>query len=145
MPRIPTQSGRSLTEMLGVLAIIGVLSIGGVLGYHYATTKYKANELINEFNIRSIGLIEQAERGVRNPKDNRDINWGGYSFGLNYGVRGEKLAMLVGNVPQPICKDLLNRYLESPQIFVYVQNDGSLSEQCAEGENYLYIEYNLRQ
>ena len=28
-----SQSGRSMVEMLGVLAIIGVLSIGGIAGY----------------------------------------------------------------------------------------------------------------
>ena len=27
------ESGRSMVEMLGVLAIIGVLSIGGIAGY----------------------------------------------------------------------------------------------------------------
>ena len=27
------QSGRSMIEMLGVLAIIGVLSVGGIAGY----------------------------------------------------------------------------------------------------------------
>ena len=27
------QSGRSMVEMLGVLAIIGVLSVGGIAGY----------------------------------------------------------------------------------------------------------------
>lgn len=31
-----SQSGRSMVEMLGVLAIIGVLSIGGIAGYSRA-------------------------------------------------------------------------------------------------------------
>ena len=39
-----SESGRSMVEMLGVLAIIGVLSIGAVAGYKFAITKYKANE-----------------------------------------------------------------------------------------------------
>ena len=30
--------GRSMVEMLGVLAIIGVLSVGGIAGYRYAMT-----------------------------------------------------------------------------------------------------------
>ena len=33
------QSGRSMGEMLGVLAIIGVLSIGGISGYSRAMSK----------------------------------------------------------------------------------------------------------
>lgn len=33
---ISTEKGRSLVEMLATLAIIGVLSIGGIVGYSYA-------------------------------------------------------------------------------------------------------------
>lgn len=44
------QSGRSMVEMLGVLAIIGVLSVGGVAGYRYAMRQFKiieARDLLN--------------------------------------------------------------------------------------------------
>ncbi|MBQ9738005.1 MAG: hypothetical protein IJV75_00620, partial [Alphaproteobacteria bacterium] len=37
------QSGRSMVEMLGTLAIIGVLSMGGIAGYSYGMDKYRAN------------------------------------------------------------------------------------------------------
>ena len=42
--------GRSMAEMLGVLAVIGVLSIGGIMGYSYGMDKYRANELTNTGN-----------------------------------------------------------------------------------------------
>ena len=35
--------GRSMVEMLGVLAVIGILSVGGVMGYKFAMLKYAAN------------------------------------------------------------------------------------------------------
>ena len=38
-----TFSGRSMVEMLGVLAIIGVLSVGAMSGYSKAMMKYKLN------------------------------------------------------------------------------------------------------
>ncbi len=38
------ENGRSMVEMLGVLAIIGVLSIGGIAGYSKAMAKYKLNK-----------------------------------------------------------------------------------------------------
>ena len=38
------QFGRSMVEMLGVLAIIGVLSVGGIAGYSKAMFKYKLNK-----------------------------------------------------------------------------------------------------
>ncbi len=37
------QCGRSMIEMLGVLAIVGVLSIGGIAGYSKAMNMYKIN------------------------------------------------------------------------------------------------------
>ena len=45
-----------MTEMLGVLAVIGVLSIGGVQGYRYTMNKYHSNEVINELNILNAQL-----------------------------------------------------------------------------------------
>ena len=42
------QYGRSMIEMLGVLAIIGVLSIGGIAGYSKAMEKFKVNKTIDE-------------------------------------------------------------------------------------------------
>ena len=44
------ESGRSMVEMLGVLAIIGVLSIGGIAGYTMAMNRYRANEVIDSVN-----------------------------------------------------------------------------------------------
>ncbi len=41
LPITNNQSGRSMIEMLGVLAIIGVLSVGGIAGYSKAMSKYK--------------------------------------------------------------------------------------------------------
>ena len=41
------ESGRSMVEMLGVLAIIGVLSVGGIAGYTSAMRQHKANEILN--------------------------------------------------------------------------------------------------
>ncbi len=44
------QNGRSMVEMLGVLAIIGVLSIGAIAGYSKAMEKHKLNKTIDEIN-----------------------------------------------------------------------------------------------
>lgn len=67
------QSGRSMVEMLGVLAIIGVLSVGGISGYSKAMAKYKLTKAQDQItmllmNIRTAyatspnydGLCEQA-------------------------------------------------------------------------------------
>ncbi len=44
---IRNESGRSMIEMLGVLAIIGVLSIGGLAGYTMAMNRHRANQVLD--------------------------------------------------------------------------------------------------
>jgi len=41
----PNEHGRSMVEILGVLAIIGILSIGGMAGYQYAYSSYQAGQI----------------------------------------------------------------------------------------------------
>ena len=53
--------GRSMIEMLGVLAIIGVLSVGGIAGYSKAMEKFKINKATEEYNYMVWGLIEHLD------------------------------------------------------------------------------------
>jgi Tfp pilus assembly protein PilE len=50
------ENGRSMIEMLGVLAIVGVLSVGGIAGYSKAMDKYKTNQLIAQITEVVIGV-----------------------------------------------------------------------------------------
>jgi len=45
-----TQTGRSMIEMLGVLAVIGVLSVGGLFGYQRAMRNNRINNAIAYVN-----------------------------------------------------------------------------------------------
>ena len=61
------QNGRSMIEMLGVLAIIGVLSVGGIAGYSKAMMKYRINKTIEQItliagNLRSFTASQPADR-----------------------------------------------------------------------------------
>ncbi len=47
------ESRRSMMEILGVLAVIGVLSVGRIAGYNYAINKYRANQVLNKANLTS--------------------------------------------------------------------------------------------
>ena len=50
--------GRSMVEMLGVLAIIGVLSVGAISGYSKAMMKYKLNKQREQISQIMMSLIE---------------------------------------------------------------------------------------
>ena len=51
--------GRSMVEILGVLAIIGVLSVTGLYGYTVAMRKHKTNEMIRELIVRANQISSQ--------------------------------------------------------------------------------------
>ncbi len=63
------QSGRSMIEMLGVLAIIGVLSVGGIAGYSKAMQKYRVNKMVSEVsqivaNVRTFYSSQKNYEGL---------------------------------------------------------------------------------
>lgn len=67
-------SGHSMIEMLGVLAVVGVLSIGAIIGYRYALTKAQANKTQAELStwavtcsmqlIKNTDILNTAELGT---------------------------------------------------------------------------------
>ena len=65
------ENGRSMVEMLGVLAIIGVLSVGGIAGYSKAMNKYKINKTTDQVsmlvaNIRTLFSSQGNYDGLTN-------------------------------------------------------------------------------
>jgi type II secretory pathway pseudopilin PulG len=46
-----SEKGRSMVEMLGVLAIIGVLSVGGIYGYTVAMRSNRVNEIAHAVSM----------------------------------------------------------------------------------------------
>ena len=68
--------GRSMVEMLGVLAIIGVLSVGAMNGYSKAMFKYKLNRQAEAFSMllnNAIQIKPELERAFTGSK-----------FGVNF-------------------------------------------------------------
>ena len=64
-----TEQGRSMIEMLGVLAIIGVLSIGGLHVINRMQYEHKATQLVNDFAETVTKLqksISQMDSGYKN-------------------------------------------------------------------------------
>ena len=57
-PLYAVSAGRSMIEMLGVLAIIAVLTVGGIAGYSKAMEKFKVDKAIGEYSQLIIGLME---------------------------------------------------------------------------------------
>jgi|GEM_PF-333683 len=77
--------GRSMIEMLGVLAIIGVLSVGGIAGYSKAMHKYRVNKAIEQ-----ITLIAGNVRTFFGPqKDYIGVSCNGHDCNATKGCQGQ--------------------------------------------------------
>ena len=97
-PLHAVSSGRSMIEMLGVLAIVGVLSVGGIAGYSKAMEKFKINKTIEQVaqiatNIRTLYAQQKDFSGLNNTTaiqmgvvpDEMSTSGGTESYGQYYG------------------------------------------------------------
>ena len=59
------ENGRSMVEMLGVLAIIGVLSVGGIAGYSKAMFKHKINKTMDilSYAVSRVTVLDTMDLG----------------------------------------------------------------------------------
>ncbi len=75
MKKLKNETGRSMVEMLGVLAIIGVLSVGGIAGYNTAVTRMQVNKALNVANLFVLSVDEMSAKGdMETPYDTYDKN-----------------------------------------------------------------------
>ena len=63
------EAGRSMVEMIGVLAVVGILSTGGITGYSKAMTKYRINKTVDMImqissNIRTLYASQRTYTGL---------------------------------------------------------------------------------
>ena len=59
-------TGRSMIEMLGVLAIIAVLTVGSIAGYSKAMEQFKVNKTVKEYSYVIQGLLEYKDNILKN-------------------------------------------------------------------------------
>ncbi len=102
----PAMSGRSMTEMLVTLAIIGVLSIGALNGFRYAMDKIKANQVLNDISLAmaDLKMLEKVE-----PEQEIELNFQPES-GLDmvgYVDESEKTYVAVAGISKGVCEILL--------------------------------------
>ena len=114
-------SGRTMIEMIGVLAIIGVLSIGGLFGYKIAMNYHRANETIHDVMLRATNVpmkwedyaaINDANHQFKftDLKPYEEVNPMGYTVKVwaEPADSDYEFRVLVENVPQKVCERILN-------------------------------------
>ena len=109
------ESGRGMVEMLGVLAVVGVLTIGGINGFRYARDTIHANTIISEVRIRLMALSRhgaskdraaslQTLKGFRK-KSSEDKILNKYEIDLDQ-PNNEGPTLIINNLSSGICTQL---------------------------------------
>ena len=139
---LKNEIGRSMVEMLGVLAVIGVLSVGGIMGYRFAMNKYIANETINELSIRTNDIAYQMDKLIeKNYVGSIEMTLGNRTR-MGYPIRArmhpqyiDYFEIFLSEVPSAICKLLLQSHWQAPySIFVGIEEFEANAFICDQNE-----------
>jgi len=126
------QSGRSMIEMLGVLAIVGILSAGGIAGYSMAMQSYKTNQLIERMQLIATRTRQLYKGDYTNLNNTNLINSGKLAekdlenpFGGVFTVRKSTsstarftIDTVDKNIPSEVCVDTITTYWGDEGVFV---------------------------
>ena len=139
------ESGRSMVEMLGVLTLMGILSVGGVMGYRWAMDKYEANEILNEVRKRAVVTSQQRLQGIEinlkefYPVAQFDAIKGIYPVAVTDNCQGDPSFFMisVSSIATSICNHLLAQAEQMPWVTGVLLNQMRVSEntECPENKN----------
>ena len=133
--RHSNESGRSMVEMLGVLAIIGVLSVGGIIGLRQALTNARANDLIYEANKRATVVSGQLMFSNGTPSLNEFVQ-NEFSFGTFNSVTPSNgtFSISINGVSEAVCT--------KAQSMVSGMIVNFAPQACSGGDNTVLLTYN---
>ena len=135
------ETGRSMVEMLGTLAVIGVLSVGSIAGYRYAMDNYYTNEILAGASGRAVLVAAQITAGQKISLAEFDkIETAGAFFSDDVADDIENaFGIKVSGVKGSVCENLIKATAETD---VYIANDDeALSEVTCqdEGNEFLFV------
>ncbi len=109
------ENGRSMIEMLGTLAVIGVLSIGGIAGYRTAMDMHDANEIIDSVGKAatqlSVGFLAGTAGDTLTLEETTTPT--GHTLTATK-VDVGRFSVLVTGVEASVCENILNRDWKLP-------------------------------
>ena len=107
--------GRSMVEMLGVLAIIGVLSVGAISGYSKAMFKYKLNKQTEQLNT----VFNAVDRNLHS-FNNLKVETGGAIDITSYFIK-------MGEIPTEMIKESNNYIFDIFNNKIFIRKEYSAS------------------
>ncbi len=124
MFKFHNESGRSMVEMLGTLAIMGVLTVGGISGYTTAMNNHKANEALNDAKRLAMMISSERMLGKTGVLDAKEYEQGLYTF--TPGDDQGKIVLTVRNIPSGVANKL-NKMKDDLQIADIIIADNNVT------------------
>ena len=133
---LKSQNGRSMLEMLGVLAIIGILSVVMLWSYEMAMTRYRASEVIQETNQIALNVQEQFESNIQEvnlaffiPGGGDSLKIAGYDALFEKGKAANTFEITIQDVNKDVCERLLDCGWSGPYAIMV---NGGFNGPCSE-------------
>ena len=128
------EQGRSMVEMLGTLAIMGVLSAGAIGGYSYAMNKHRTNELIYEATKRAQWVGTQLDMHNSNPSlagfGSGELGGGTITGSILTNLPNNQIGIVVSNLKEGVCEGVKNSISENTVIRAIKNADATGDVTC---------------
>ena len=133
-----SEIGRSMVEVLGVLAVMGILSVTAVNGYRVALDKNHANELLSGASLRAVSIATQLQIGRTNPSlaeysSHDDFGYAKFSQDVQLLDDG-KFKITITGVSKKLCQQMK---IQANDIRAYVSTNCT-----SEDNNTMTLEFN---
>lgn len=108
------EAGRNMVEMLGILAIVGIISIGGIVGYRQALAKHGANDLMSIVGTMATAASLQMDMGEPlDLEEFRSHTLSRYTFTVERSNE-HMFSITLSDVPQDVCNQVMTARWELP-------------------------------
>jgi len=141
-----SQTGRSMIEMLGVLAIFGILTLGAFSGYRYSINKQRANDVVNMVSNMAISASSQIDLRKQfnlyefsEDPSKLPIIVGLYPVEPSPYTGDETFTISVLELPKRVCQDILDIGWKLPHEIRI--NDGTTGCEDIEGGNKMSFKF----
>ena len=139
------EHGRSMVEMLGVLAIIGVLSLGSVWLYDYASKFYEANHIQDSIaKAKSLADVNQSSTHIREVERLLRQTLGQYNpqiqqMEIRNSSEGKKMTNVITlqDVNERVCQIEFTKQDVFESINVFIMEPTSV-DGCTDGTNMIF-------
>jgi len=105
---LKNEQGRSMVEMLGVLTIMGILSVAGMSAFKSAMTRHRANELMNAISMRLMTLAAQRAQGTQLSLSEFGTGKVGSSTISVDTANTNAIVLSLSDVPAAVCQNMFN-------------------------------------